>query len=250
MQQMGHDEKIDLVVDTVAYMNALERDVKAACIKTPGLALVAGGPVDKAVSCCVLLRNMASGPHKANQNFVAHSEIPPIINRILAYSDYSSVEDVDIDSDTCNRPKGRINMAMVRMLLALLEGAPDAEVVSRLLTAIEWPLVAKHMKTMALLIEEGVVLGPTSKNVKTPKKKNGAKALEAGPMPIAVPAYISDPKAKTVVEWLQRESFQFFSVIEKLRYVQPFPSLAASLPHCLPAPLPRSRCSVYFVCGA
>ena len=162
----------------------------------------------------ILLRGLASGPNLENQRVVAATDLLPCVNRILSYSEYTSVEDVGDAGGNNETAKGQLHSQVSYVLLAMLEGVPDPLVVRRMISALDWTHFARHLKVLKLLIDEGVLevhghddSAATKQQDKT-KKKNQS---------IAVPQTTSNPKLDRCAKWLEKEAFRFYTIVEKLR---------------------------------
>merc|ERR1712127_301342 len=104
---------------------------EAADKKTKGHDL--SPALERANAAFDLLRFMASGPNLENQRAVAMSEILPCMNRILSYTEYDVIEDVNDSGANNETAKGQLGAQVSYILLALVEGVPDAIVVRRMI---------------------------------------------------------------------------------------------------------------------
>lgn len=253
-EQTGHLERHDLIADAVAYMTQLERDMKEMVkaesgteeVVAIGDALIpeqfmAGtmfdnapeeknGKSEDAASSAVMQRSiagfqflkfMASGPHKVNQLVIANSDLLSIVNRILAYTEYEEVEDIDEAGSVLATAKGLLNAQISFALLSLVEGLPDPAVVSRLINGLKWEHFLRHLNVLKRMIGEGVIEAPQragqgddggKKKMKKKKKKGKEKSAAK-----LVPKYVVDPKTGIAAEWLRREAFRFYSFYVKIK---------------------------------
>jgi hypothetical protein len=237
---INHQERFDVIGDAVNYLNQLERDLKAAVAEEAAhiyhhrSSMGTGGEdwydhdeaadkktkghdlspaLERANAAFDLLRFMASGPNLENQRAVAMSEILPCMNRILSYTEYDVIEDVNDSGANNETAKGQLGAQVSYILLALVEGVPDAIVVRRMISALDWNHFARHLKVLKLLIEEGV-LEAGEDDDQNEKKKKKKKKKEGG---LKVPTTTSDPKKDRCAKWLEKEAFRFYSIVEKLR---------------------------------
>ena len=89
-------------------------------------------------------------------------ELIPVCNRILAYTEYDKLVDVeqapdDRMTDRLQTPKGVLNSAIALLLLALVEGIPDRIVILRLLSGLDWNCISAHLENMRTMLEQGLL---------------------------------------------------------------------------------------------
>eukprot|EP01050_Picozoa_sp_SAG11_P000863 SAG11_NODE_32_length_22830_cov_17.507941_18_plen_493_part_00 len=174
-----------------------------------GTAVVGSGVIlDRAVAGLQALRTLVSGPHKENQILIASSDFLSVVNRIMLYTEYECVQDVDEGGSVLQTAKGVLNSNVSFALLALVEGIPDRTVVQRLIGGIEWSSIHRHLNVLKTLIGEGHI--GRNEDDQARVKKNAYD-------PTIVPNYVADTNSGVQAEWLRREAFRFFSFLYKVK---------------------------------
>eukprot|EP01052_Picozoa_sp_SAG31_P004202 SAG31_NODE_172_length_21357_cov_7.616021_14_plen_196_part_00 len=158
-----------------------------------------------------------------NQKLIANSDIMSVINRLLSYTEYELVEDVDEGGPVLGTVKGLLNSQISFCLLALVEGLPDESVVTRILNGLDWENIHRHLKVLKSIISDGVMPLKLKKlhghaEEQTKKKKKKKKKKKTGPEGESVPSYVVNTKTGEVAEWLRREAFRFYSFAAKIRF--------------------------------
>ena len=223
--QMGHSATYDVISDVVSYANQLERDIKLTVAqevarqskpsqKQSQVLTVAQAAFD-------VLRSLASGPNLLNQRNIANSDILSVVNRILVYTGYTTLDDIDEAGPTLNTAKGNLNGLMSSVLLSLCEGSPDDVVVHRVISAVDWSRIAGHLATLRKLMEWGLLdvqdTGNSPSSTSEVKSHKGIKRSKRQPAGTSVPLYVFDKRTRVCAEWLSSEAFRWFTVCEKLR---------------------------------
>lgn len=170
------------------------------------------------------LCSLASGPNLQNQIAIANSEVLTVVNRMLAYAEYTAIVDIDEAGAILSTTKGLINSQLSSLLLSLVEGVPDDEVVQRLIGAIEWSRVARHLQVLKKIMHRGVLVASGVHNIDGARKKRGKKhqhgrkhRSEPAADEISVPKYVCDMRTGTCAEWLSTEGFRWYTICETLR---------------------------------
>lgn len=199
VNQPGHDETYLLVPDIFEFTLELEREIKLSVETGSNDNLYRAGVnlLDALEAAFQLLTFLCSGPHRQNQTIVASSGILTVVNRINAYSDITSPDELaelDITDPTPSRYeaawnsstllKCKLNSYCTDMVLTLLEGIPDRLICMTIAQSIDFTVLAQHMRTL--------------KNIAT-----GNPAL-------------SCPSKIRNSAWVRTQSFQLITILEKM----------------------------------
>jgi hypothetical protein len=244
--QPGHREQFNLIADVIFFISQLERDLRSEVIgehNADGSKNQPAGSkpkqreagsnhvsatVAKSYAAFHFLCSMATGPHFGNQLAIASSDIIPVINRMLAYSMYDCVDDMDTEGNTNTTVKGQIHVQIASLLLILLEGVPRKKVVKRILGALDWGTFGSHLSVLKDVMKQGVIASRDSTQEATsaetlfdnstssrgnddPTKKQFKHDVQF------VPLYVCNPKQHIYAQWLRKEAFSFFTIVERVR---------------------------------
>jgi hypothetical protein len=260
--QQGHVETYDIISDVVNFTNQLERDMmneiveneaSNAPLKPKGKAAAetaGAAPIptqiketsvrEAAQAAFDVLRSLASGPNLQNQQAIANSDILSVVNRLLAYSEYTCIADIDEGGPTLSTTKGHCNAQISSLLLSLVEGIPDEVVVLRLISAIEWSRVASHLQVLKNMMQSGTLDLQAAGRPRRRKKKGRGSLRPSIHLPVnlhlphlhlgsskaaesedetsqSVPTYVCDTRTGNCAEWLSTEGFRWYTICESLR---------------------------------
>ena len=179
----------------------------------PGVAAQDNPSILRGATGFQALKHCASGPNKVNQAYIANSDLLSIINRILHYSMYTDLKDVDERGPTLRTAKGILNAQVSFCLLALVEGLPEESVIRRLINGIDWNAVHKHLAVLKGLIDNAVLIEiPTSGNLHEVDFMSETQR----PHSRCVELYVANPEKKKQAVWLRREAFRLFAFVSKV----------------------------------
>eukprot|EP01046_Picozoa_sp_COSAG06_P003612 COSAG06_NODE_143_length_22242_cov_21.978323_13_plen_2744_part_00 len=221
--QSGHEETFLLIPDIYELIVEMEREM-AVTVKGSSsvpddqtdaeLAREHGEePSDKALkfgahsrfslidmfeSAIHLLVNLVSGPHKTNALMVASSGIIMVISRVMKYANIESMDDIKYLTAEDPSPsrfeehwnpteliRCRLCCYSTELLLALLEGTPDTQVVLPICQSLDFQVWSHHMRTLKSIAEGRASFGTI-------------------------------PDAQRACAWVNAQSFAMITVIEKL----------------------------------
>ena len=153
-----------------------------------------------------------------NQALISNSDILSVMNRMMTYTEYEALDDVDEKGPVLSTVKGVLNAQISFCLLSLVEGQAEEDVVTRLINGIEWENLHRHLKVLKCMLQSGVIPQESEKaaDMGGKKKKKKKKKKNAAPDGVSVPSYVSDPKSGLAAEWLRREAFRFYSFLAKV----------------------------------
>ena len=145
-----------------------------------------------------LLINLISGPHVQNSSIVSSSGVLMVAARVIKYANITRIEDIqDLPKDDPSPSrfedpwaldpliKCRLSCYVTELVLALLEGTPDRQVVMTVIQALDFPVWSSHMRTLKSIL--------------------GGRA-EFG----------SIPAATARCAWVNAQSFSMCTIIERL----------------------------------
>lgn len=238
-RQPGHPRELDLISDVVGYLSQIERDIKVAVSQTDheGILLPSDKQMmERTFAAFRVLISMCTGPNPDNQVAVALTDIISVINRILFYCDYqfSDLRDTvstevraktgyyakgtEIKIISKDRPRRKLNAQISRLLLTLLAGNPDPQVIQAVAGSLNWALIARHLTTLKLIMTEGYVPDEINraeeKFTKGRRRKHklrefyvddGTTMKKIEPLP---------PDARSAT-WIKEEAFKFMTVVQK-----------------------------------
>ena len=177
---------------------------------------------------------MASGPNLENQLVIANSEVIPVINRVLVYTKYNCVADINSAGGALRTPKGQIHAQATKLLLTLIEGVPRPGVIKRILGAVDWRTFASHLQILKDIMCDGILtqlknvtetsnVDPDDQTQATSKEMNENVSNLIKEDVLRVPngrdgtLMVADHETQVFAEWLRKEAFRFFSFVEKVR---------------------------------
>jgi len=255
--QPGHQEQFNLIADVIYYINQLERDLKDEVIeeskrikyRAKQLLTSSGASkdpiaykrashwvspnVDKSYAAFHFLSLMGTGPHFGNQLAITNSEIIPVMNRMLAYSAYDCIADINSEGRTNATTKGQMHAQIARLLMILLSGVPRPAVIKRLLGALDWQAYAVHLGILKDVMKNGTIAAThdlttsdeslfeeESTSPRSPRSPKGAEDPSEKKFKHDlhdVPLYVCDPEKHYYAEWLSKEAYRLFTIVEKVR---------------------------------
>jgi hypothetical protein len=185
----------------------------------------------------VLVVIRAQGPHVVNQVTIVHTDILSIMNRMSAYTSYTSIADLGYtESDLSTRksgkaapttdgsasprsprssrtprhdgsvqwnldedsPKRTLNVLISGLLMALLQGKFPVSVAKRIVNALDWNRWAEHMEQLQAIMDPD-------------HPKHGVGWDDEADRPFQI------PKQAVKASWVKKESHEYMTVVAKLQ---------------------------------
>jgi hypothetical protein len=117
----------------VAYLNLLERDLKNALAldddREGEWNAYEKALTERSCWCVKVLISFATGPRRENQKAISHTNILAIVNRMLPFCRYTLADLKAPEAGQAKSPRRQLRGALSRLLLVMLEGHPEPDVV-------------------------------------------------------------------------------------------------------------------------
>lgn len=182
-QQPGHEQSLSIISDVVDHLTTLENDVVLAIAAHADpnststrlhQADIALGLTKAGIDTLIAL---AQGPNQENQLTIAVSNVLPVLSRLLGECDYVIRRNrrqgrrekkkhtvnirfgstVPLDNNSRDHHTDRcyafdLARQIAHLLKTLLDGTPQAEIVSMITSSVSWTVVHRHLQDLRDLV--------------------------------------------------------------------------------------------------
>jgi hypothetical protein len=207
-QQPTFSKSLNLSADVVAYLSCLEHDLKDALEEndensewTQYETLL----TQRASRALKVLIGLTTGPQLENQKAIVHTNILSVVNRLLRFCKYRRSDLVHVEAGQQKTPRRLLRGHISRLLLALLEGVPDLEVVHTMLGSLSWRVIHDCLRELKPIMQLGKIV-------------MHEKQILQGSAHITKTEYADGPPISSdarSAQWLKHEAYRFITIVEK-----------------------------------